>query len=173
MTLHKLMLWFLGLSAVVFVGATGATVYQVLSPRQAGVASAVAPEPFPGVTPTAPATIVAAEPLPVEPATTPAVAPLAQPATVPDRASPPGRPVAKRSARPVVAARHPVVRPYQPAAATAQRQVPSYRPGGYVAPWQPTAVYRLPPPASYYGYPGYVGYRPYTAYRTYAYYPAY
>jgi hypothetical protein len=127
----------------------------------------------------------AAEPQPVVPAIAPAAPPpsapqaavplpgrLPQPgqqfawaAAVPDRASHPVTPAARRPAGSVVAARHPI---HRPASAMAQRQIPSYRPGGY------------PPPAVTYGYPGYyahyVGYRPYAyyvRYRPYAYYRVY
>jgi hypothetical protein len=153
MTLQRLVLWFLGVSAVVFVGAAGATVYQVLSPRPAPVATAVTAGP---ATPTAPVATAAAEPQPVVPATAPAAPPPSAPraaVALPGRASHPGKPAATRSAGSVAAAPHPI---HRPASATAARQIPTYRPGGY------------PPAAAIHGYPGHYAY--YAGYRPYAYY---
>ena len=64
MTAYKLVLWLLGVGAVIFVGAAGATVYQVLSPQHALVATAITPGPLPDATLTAPVVTAVAEPQP-------------------------------------------------------------------------------------------------------------
>ena len=145
MTAYRLVLWLLGIGAVVFVSAAGATVYQVLSPPHARVATAVTPGPLPDATPTAPVATAMAEPQPV----VPAIAPAAPPPSAPQ--------AARRPAGSVVVARPPI---HRPASATVARQIPAWRFGGY------------PPPAATYVYPGYyatyAGYRPYAYYRVYS-----
>jgi hypothetical protein len=153
MALHRLLLWFLGVGAVVFVGAAGATVYQVLAPRHARVAAVDTPGPLPDATPSAPVVTAVAEPRPVAPAT----APTAPPGSAPQAALPPS---GKPAARPVVAARQPIHRPARLAIVMVQRPIPRYPP-------PPAVTYAYPGYAYYAGYPAYGYYRPYAYYRVY------
>jgi hypothetical protein len=188
MTWRGLMLWCFGVSTVLFVGATGATIYQVISPQHARTVTSIVPPSSPDATATAPVATALAEPQPVVPAATfapppssrvpPLSAPLARTATTPDGAAHPGMPVIKRLTAPVVAARHPIHLPARPATATAQRLVPSYPPPPATAYGYPRYVYYAgyPPPATAYGYPRYLyyaGYPSYAYYRANAYYRVY
>ena len=145
MTAYRVVLWLLGVGAVVFVGAAGATVYQVLAPQQPRLATAVAPAPLADAAPVATAM---AEPQPVAPPAPP---------SAPQAAVPPaGNPVARPPAKPVVVARPPI---HRPAVATLAPPIPAWRFGGYP---RPAAVYVYP---RY--YTAYAGYRPYAYYRVY------
>jgi hypothetical protein len=161
MALHRLLLWFLGVGAVVFVGAAGATVYQVLSPGHAGVAMDVAAGPLPDATPAAPVVTAVAEPQPVVPAAAPTAPPPSAPqAAAPGRAPQAGRPAARRPAGSVVAARHPIHPPARVAVVMVRRPVPTY-------PAPRAVAYAYPGYAAYAGYPAYGYYRPYVLYRGY------
>jgi len=193
MTLHGLLMWSLGTGAVVFTGAAGATGYQLLAhhahdqalrvaetssaassqpPAAAAAPPATAPRPTAAQAPAA----TSASPGPSRSAVTPHAPLRRQVASAAVTSEPASRTPDKRVAgRPTaqgVAAHHPLPLPPSPPPATAQRQDPRYRPGGYAVQRQPAAPYSSPPPTAYYSYPGTYGYGS-GYYALYAPYPRY
>jgi hypothetical protein len=181
MTMRGFLLGCVGGGAVVFIGAAGASGYQLLSRQHALSVAQAVPETSPAAPPSASTAMAVTEqqqpslpaanpapasPLPAASESAAAVPPqhVASGAASPDHAALPEKRAANRSAAPTVAAHHPAPRPPAVATITAQRQVPSYRHDTHAVPWQPGAAYLPPPPppaprVAYYRTQGYYGYR--------------